>query len=192
MDVRYLPEDSVLCPDKDAQLIKGLKGYARVAGIEGRPEYIWQSVKNNSWITTEDLDLVQMLPFKKEEHTGVVYMGTPLSTLSRKFMMLTGFLVRNYLNAKYTTRAALFKDLQESVDIEAKILFVPDWYVSSKKGGANKPLPQWLRDLVMSFLLNAEAGGLDLFLGVYNWEAAREYYGVEIMSLIEDNFIERN
>lgn len=190
MDYRNLPEDSVLCPTRDEQLIKGLEGYAKVAGIGGHPEYIWQSVKNNETITEEDITLTQRLPLKREDRLGAVYIGYSLTKLTRKFMALTGLILRNYINAKYITRHALLTDIQEGLDVEGSIIFCPDFYIKSKKGHKNSPLPQWRKDILMSFFLEKQSEGVDIVLGIYNWSTAEEHYGSEIMSFLENNFVE--
>ena len=190
MDSRYLPEGSVLDPDRDEQLIKGLEKYASTAGIAGNKEYIWQSVKNTEWITKQDIAVVRLIPFKKHNSMGAYYNGMALSRLTKKFMMLTGLLVRHYMDARYVSRVSLFKDLQEGLEAGGKVLFIPDWYVSSRKGVKNSVLPQWMRDIVLSFLLESQAEGKDIIMGIHDWAAAEEHYGPEIMSFIENNFKE--
>lgn len=190
MDVRYMPEDSVLDPEEDEQLIKGLEGYAKIAGIEGHPECIWRSILNNKCVLSNDLDLLDKIPFKNSDKMGVVYIGYGLSNITRKFMALTGYLVRNYIDARYTDRSTLLQIISEQEDIEGKIFFCPDFYVREKKGAKNSIMPQWKRDILFSFFLKCQAESKDIILAIQNWGAAEEHYGSEITNFIEDNFME--
>ena len=190
MDVRYMPEDSILDPEEDEQLIKGLEQYADVAGIGGHPKYIWKSILDNDYVSEEDLDIMDGIPFKNSDQLGALYIGYDSSTITRKFMSLTGFLVRNYIDARYLNKAALMQSISDNEEVEGKVFFCPDFYVREKKGEKNSILPQWKRDILFSFFLECQAESRDIILAVSNWEAAEEHYGPEIAKFIEDNFLE--
>lgn len=192
MDFRDLPEDSVLCPEKDEQLIKGLEKYAGVAGISGNLEYIWQSIKGNKSITKGDRHLVKKcMPFKsnKGKH-GAVYVGHPLSGLTKKFMSLTGVFVRSYIDARYMSINALLKLLKEEEELNCTVLFIPNFHPKIKANDKKHyPLASWQRGELLSFLLDCQSKNIDLVIGIYNIKAAEEHFGQEITDYIQNNFM---
>lgn len=190
MDPRHLPEDSVLDPDRDEQLIKGLEGYARVAGIGGHPEYIWQSVKDKKHVTRKDRVMVKNMPFgRNADHIGVVYEGWPLSVLTKKFMALTGLLVRNYINAKYIHVNRLLSELEEFGEFEGDVIFIPDFQTKKKTAGKHHPVPTWKRDALLGFLLECEAENVDVIIGIGDSNLCKQHWGAEIMDYINANFV---
>ncbi len=192
MDPRKLPEDSILDTDTDEQLIKGLEGYARIAGIGGHPEYIWQSTLDNENVSELDINMVQeLMPFKKMGATGAVYVGCHLATLSKKFMALTGLFLRSYVDARYISLSSLLQDLEEGDEIQADILFIANFHPKIKSGDKKQyALPSWKREALLSFMLDCESNGTDLVIGVFNETAAEEHFGAEIAGFIDSNFLE--
>lgn len=192
MDYESLPEDSVLCSESDEQLIKGLEKYAELAGISGNKEYIWESVKDNQFVTKRDEDIVStLMPFKsKVKKTGAMYIGQPLSGLTKKFMALTGLFVRNYIDARYTTIDTLLDNLEEGYEYNCTVIFIPNFHPKIKANDKKQyPLPSWKRGKLLSFLLDCQSKNIDVVAGIYSLKALEDYMGQEISDYVKSNFM---
>jgi|ERR1035437_3160331 hypothetical protein len=180
------PDDYLLDPENDAMLIRGINKYAEIAGIGGNPEYIWMSGKKNPDVDNKDDREVinKLFKLKEENHFGVAYLGFDSSLLSRKFMALTGMLLRKYKDAFYSPMSMYVVRLMDSGNPGHEVTFIPD-FISE---GHSEKVPEWKQDIVLGLLMEKQASGEILVVGISDIDVLRKVYGVGIYNFIIGNY----
>jgi len=176
---------SVLDPDKDYELIRGLKTYASWAGIGGSPSYISRSLKTNPDIDQQDREMIKgVFKLKDSGYCGVVYDGYSSATLPRKFMALTGALVRNYKDVFYATMNVYLAGLMDGLPVvDHRVTFIPDFTTQ----GQDK-VPSWKRDIIIGHLMEKQAEGKIMIVGVRDQDRLGDIYGAGIKEFIEGSY----
>ncbi len=174
-------EDNVLDAVKDGMLIKGILKFAQGAGIAGKPEYIWRSLLTNKDTDAEDHKIIKGL-FKMSE-CGVVYDGYSTSLLSRKFMALTGCLVRNYRHAFYCPMGAYIAMLMDDGNPGHTVTLIPD-FVSEDM----EKVPSWKRDIILGLLMEKQAANQLMILGIPDADSMKTAYGSSIAEFVTGSY----
>lgn len=207
-----LPENSVLDPVHDEMLIRNLDAYAEAAGLAGNPRFIWESVKDKSYLRKSDLEFFSKI-FSLEHDEGglacgVMYEG--FQDVSLKFMAGTGLLVRNYINAAYMPMQEVFGLLLDNQFPTARVLFIPDLFMyeteskqknhakynrSGGHGGASEDKTSfkayaWKKELLSYLFTKRQAEGWPTVISVSNLGLMQKAYGHEITRFIKDHFVE--
>ena len=173
----------VLDPSDDAMLIRGLPKYAEAAGLSGNEQFITHTVEDLDFFSDDDWELAQKIPQMLVETTkcGLIYQSDRLSHIPKKFMAFTGVMVRHYIDDCYQPMLNLMDSLEaENYLADSRILFVPDFATWGKKSGERKKvsfIPQWKRDMLLSYLLRRQSQQKPTVLFIRDEQYAAKFYG---------------
>lgn len=202
--MRYDPETSVLDEIKDAALIRNLRSYAEAAGLEGNPQFIWQSVKKCPEISKNDKECLRHIKSLITDAGKYGYLYTGEKQPIIKFMAMTGLLVRNYIDATYITMTELIGTLMHGDEPSSRVMFIPDFFITSfstdntvqVRGSLDKKLkaktrldiPDWKREMVYSFLLRRMSQGKITIVYVSDMDIFKNSYGFDIHDFVENHY----
>lgn len=145
--IKYDPENSVLDPVKDERLIAGLSAFAEDAGLQGHPHYIWETIYDKGLPDDEVQLIANWLALFDNDIYGLYWTGSQ-NKIHKRFMVYTGLITRNYVNATFMNMAELVSILRTGEVPKHRILFIPDFDTEGQ---------QWIIDLVHSCLIRRYA-----------------------------------
>ncbi len=186
-------KDSLLDPEKDSGLIQNIHKYAQIAGLSGSPKYIWQSMQGLPEVSEKDIQRAKLIPnlYSKLNKAGMVFSEYNASEIPVKFMAMTGYMIRNYLDARYYPLPALVTEIMEEGAPEPRMLFIPD-FVSDHSNSMNKKsiiaAPDWKKEMLYGLLLQRQADGLPTILAVPEIESILHCFGRTVYDFIQQYY----
>lgn len=160
------------------RLVQGLDRWARLAGVPKK--LICTTIKG---VCGEgEIAWLQRLDFYRTDGVlGAVYVGEFDPSVEERFMAITGFLVRNYRDARYTTLQDVVASLRAGDRPGGRTLLIPNFHVSEAVSS------KVVADLY-GYLLSRQANREMTFLAVESWKALERDYGKRITTFIRRNY----
>jgi hypothetical protein len=160
-------------------ILKDLDRIAEFAGID--KSWIWRSTKDMISQATESW-LANMSYHKEKGIFGLCYTGN--KSVDREMMSAAGCLVRNYINARFMTVSTVLSYVKENGWVDATVLFIPNFFLSSE---ASVNIG-WKSGVLFDLLLDRKSEGLQTAIYVDSPERMKQVYGTPLHSFIGDTY----
>ncbi len=172
-----------LTPDKHGPLVAEIDKFAAVAGLGGaNKRYIWEPLEKYNLSDMEVTVLKGLKQLSSLGKGGVIYVGQKPAAIADRLMALTGCMVRNYVDARFTPLEHLITEYKEQRCIAAEVACVPNLHTEATC------LQAWQKSLLSDLLLHHMSEGKLIFGYVQNPTKMQADYPAAIHDLLKSRF----
>lgn len=174
-------EKKILDPLKHARLLKNIEHYAGLAGVA--PSYIWTSVVGH--LDENEVDYLRYCGriAKEGKSAGLLYVTK--DDLTEKFSLMTGALVRAFVDARMQTSAQIVEQMKAGEESEATVLFIPNFFSEAEFGKYDSYKCAALGELLSRRI----ARGLQTVIRVESLEKAKSHLSTSVIDLLSNKFV---
>lgn len=169
----------VLTPEKHGPLVQDLDKLCERAGIGGvNKKFVWSPVGDA--LSKSEVEYLRQFHFHTTADApkyGLVYSSTKnmlySASIQERMMVMVGCLMRNFVDARIMQLDTVLQYVLKEGLIEAKCLFVPNFFIAAEADGMLPYKKQAIHDM----LLYRIANGLQTVLYVDKKEKLAAFYG---------------
>lgn len=173
----------MLDPIVHERLIADIEGVCTTANV---PRYMLQ-LSATEFCSPPELEWLKAYAANRARGRGLLLTGK-MSTPSpeTRMMAMTAAFLRNFVDARLLPLNTLLQMVEDKVDCDPTVLFVPNLYL--RQGG--KALPSWKMQIMYDLLLGRLTSGKLTALYVEDMAAMASEYGPAFRGHLNDHYIE--
>lgn len=174
-------EAGCLKPEDHRALVDNFYGYAAAAGLGGANcQYIWKPLQAPNAVEVTAFKNFSQLSAKGQR--GLLYCGNSLSNATDRLMAVTGCMVRNYVDARFTTIEKALHVYAEEKEIHGRVLCIANFFMNGGSLG-------WKKNILYDFLLQLAGEDKLLFAFVQDFDVMAKEYGPAVTDYLSTRFL---
>ena len=175
-------ETKVLDPEVHGRFVQNLDKYLKQAGVPKR--YVWTPAAESCG--AEEIAWLKRFRMHAQEGTaGLCFVGDPPGDpVPDRMMLMTGVLLRNFIDARFQTVAEVLQTLRDGEAPKGTCLLIPDFFM----GSDGSKLASWQLGQLYGLLVGRHAAEKQTVLYVSSLKDLETSGGKALVKHIRSNF----